>query len=317
MNQAIQTDYTTREYNNPVKWDGIKQGMIYPNSFFNLVTQKTNSITETETVSQTEAVSLESMLKAKYPRLVYHVFDASSGYWRTRNDYPHYLLYQEGDKAKETLENWKPSGPNPFYGSIDGQFIAPKEIRALGNVPPGSKAVVIHPKVQERMEQEPEYAKEIFQRIDTWFAFDIARNEAIRPGCTGDMAQAVAIGEDGSIVNAAASTPGGEITFSKSGSDTIDWWELRKIRHAYFMGLLTKAQMQRALAQAQQAQTGGSSLSNLLAGQGLQTAKNHLAVMMETTDLKTILGETIGGTSIDTILENTRKEVWDSGSFFL
>ena len=83
------------------------------------------------------------------------------------------------------------------------------------------------------------------------------------------------------------------------------------------MGLLTKAQMQRALAQAQQAQTGGSSLSNLLAGQGLQTAKNHLAVMMETTDLKTILGETIGGTSIDTILENTRKEVWDSGSFFL
>ena len=223
MNQAIQTDYTTREYNNPVKWDGIKQGMIYPNSFFNLVTQKTNSITETETVSQTEAVSLESMLKAKYPSLVYHVFDASSGYWRTRNDYPHYLLYQEGDKAKETLENWKPSGPNPFYGSIDGQFIAPKEIRALGNVPPGSKAVVIHPKVQERMEQEPEYAKEIFQRIDTWFAFDIARNEAIRPGCTGDMAQAVAIGEDGSIVNAAASTPGGEITFSKSGSDTIDW----------------------------------------------------------------------------------------------
>ena len=103
MNQAIQTDYTTREYNNPVKWDGIKQGMIYPNSFFNLVTQKTNSITETETVSQTEAVSLESMLKAKYPSLVYHVFDASSGYWRTRNDYPHYLLYQEGDKAKETL----------------------------------------------------------------------------------------------------------------------------------------------------------------------------------------------------------------------
>ncbi|MCI8361269.1 MAG: hypothetical protein HFE86_08055, partial [Clostridiales bacterium] len=41
-----------------------------------------------------EAPSLETMLKAKYPNIHYHVFDASSGYWRTRNDYPHYLLYQ-------------------------------------------------------------------------------------------------------------------------------------------------------------------------------------------------------------------------------
>ena len=81
-------------------------------------------------VESVEAPSLETMLKAKYPNLVYHVFDASSGYWRTRNDYPHYLLYQEGDKAKETLENWQPTGANPFYGSVDGQFIAPSEIKA-------------------------------------------------------------------------------------------------------------------------------------------------------------------------------------------
>ena len=85
-----------------------------------------------------EAPSLEAMLKAKYPGLHYHVFDASSNYWKTRNDYPHYLLYQDGDKAKETLENWRPEGANPFYGSVDGRFTAPKEIRALGSVPPGS-----------------------------------------------------------------------------------------------------------------------------------------------------------------------------------
>ena len=131
-----------------------------------------------------EPVSLETMLKEKYPNIRYHVFDASSSYWRARTDYPHYLLYQEGDEAKETLENWKPEGPNPFYGSIDGKFIAPKEIHALGSVPPGSKAVVIHPKVQERMEQDPAYAKEIYERIDTWFTFDVARNEAIMPGST-------------------------------------------------------------------------------------------------------------------------------------
>ena len=92
-----------------------------------------------------EAPPLETMLKAKCLNLVYHVFDASSGYWHTRNDYPHYLLYQDGDKAKEILENWRPTGANPFYGSIDGRFTAPKEIHALGNVPPGSRAVIIHP----------------------------------------------------------------------------------------------------------------------------------------------------------------------------
>lgn len=160
---------------------------------FTEVTESTAAAGKAETdakagqVGAAEGTSLETMLKAKYPNLVYHVFDASSGYWRTRNDYPHYLLYQEGDKAKETLENWQPEGANPFYGSKNGKFIAPKEIHALGNVPPGSKAVVIHPKVQEKMEQDPAYAKEIMERIDTWFTFDALRNEAIvrglPPGC--------------------------------------------------------------------------------------------------------------------------------------
>ena len=159
-------------------------------------------------VEAAEAPSLEAMLKAKYPGLHYHVFDASGSYWKTRNDYPHYLLYQDGDKAKETLENWRPEGANPFYGSVDGRFIAPKEIKALGSVPPGSKAVVIHPRVQERMAQDPAYAAENFAKIDAWFAFDVARNEAHMPGCTVGMSQAVAIGEDGNICNACSSSPG-------------------------------------------------------------------------------------------------------------
>ena len=204
---------------------------------------------ETETV---ETPSLETMLKAKYPNIHYHVFDASSGYWRTRNDYPHYLLYQDGDKARETLENWQPTGANPFYGSIDGRFTAPEEIHALGNVPPGSKAVVIHPKVQERMEQDPAYAQEIFAKIDAWFAFDVARNEAIMPGSTWDMSQAVAIGEDGNICNACSSSAGGEITCSKSGSDEEEsWWDLRMARHTEFMKLAAEKQIQRHIQASQ------------------------------------------------------------------
>ena len=54
--------------------------------------------------------------------------------------------------------------------------------------------IVVSCSPMERMEQDPAYAQEIFAKIDTWFAFDVARNEAIMPGSTWDMSQAVAIG---------------------------------------------------------------------------------------------------------------------------
>lgn len=254
-----------------------------------------------ESTGAAGAISPEAALKARYPGLVYHVFDAGSGYWKTRNDYPHYLLYQEGDAAKEAMENWKPSGPNPFYGSIDGRFIAPKEIRALGNVPPGSKAVVIHPKVQQRMEQDPEYAEAILAKIDAWFAFDVARNEAILPGSTWDMAQAVAIGEDGNICNACSSSANGEITYSKSGSDNAEsWWDRRMARHAKYMKRLVQSQIE----YRQQA-------SDLAAA---AAAKAQLAAMMNSMDLKSIFGAEIAGVPTEEILALTKKQVWGGGA---
>ena len=253
-------------------------------------------------VEAAEALSLEEMLKAKYPNIHYHVFDASSSYWKTRNDYPHYLLYQNGDRAKETLENWQPEGDNPFYGSVNGQFIAPKEIKALGSVPPGSKAVVIHPKVQERMEQDPAYAQEIFARIDAWFAFDVARNEAHMPGCTVGMSQAVAIGEDGNICNACSSS-GGTITYSQSGSfgNELSWWDLRMARHAELMKLLVENQIQR------QIQT-----SELLSA---AAAKARLADMLQNGNLLEIFGDEISGVPTGTVLEMTRAQIWGGGAF--
>ena len=248
-----------------------------------------------------EAPSLETMLKAKYPNIHYHVFDASSGYWRTRNDYPHYLLYQDGDKAKEVLENWQPTGSNPFYGSIEGKFTAPKEIHALGNVPPGSKAVVIHPKVQERMEQDPAYAQEIFTKIDTWFAFDVARNEASFPGCTLGMSQSVAIGEDGNICNVCSSSGGGGFTYSKSGSDEEEsWWELRMARHAEFMQLLAKRQIQRHIEASELAASAA--------------ARSRLASMLSSGKLLEIFGSEIAGVSTETVLSLTQAQVWGGGA---
>ena len=333
MSNTIQPSYGAQTYSAPAKARETKQTGTQGSSFMDMAAQASRSKADTFTTglggltgmaamptslmmdlavrsggqvqaAGTEAVeapSLETMLKAKYPNIHYHVFDASSGYWRTRNDYPHYLLYQDGDKAKETLENWQPTGANPFYGSIDGRFTAPKEIHALGNVPPGSKAVVIHPKVQERMEQDPAYAQEIFAKIDTWFAFDVARNEAIMPGSTWDMSQAVAIGEDGNICNACSSSAGGEITYSKSGSDDEEsWWDLRMARHAEFMKLAAGKQIQRHIQASQLAASAA--------------AKSQLAAMLTGGNLQEIFGSEIAGIPTETVLAITQAQVWGGGA---
>ncbi len=333
MSNTIQPGYGTQTYSSPTKTRETKQTGTRGSSFMDMAAQASRSRADTFTTglgglagmaamptslmmdlavrsggqvqaAGTEAVeapSLETMLKAKYPNIHYHVFDASSGYWRTRNDYPHYLLYQDGDKAKETLENWQPTGANPFYGSIDGRFTAPKEIHALGNVPPGSKAVVIHPKVQERIEQDPAYAQEIFAKIDTWFAFDVARNEAIMPGSTWDMSQAVAIGEDGNICNACSSSAGGEITYSKSGSDDEEsWWDLRMARHAEFMKLAVEKQIQRHIQADQLAASAA--------------AKSQLAAMLTGGNLREIFGSEIAGIPTETVLAITQSQVWGGGA---
>ena len=335
MSNTIQPSYGTQAYSTPTKARETKQTGTPGSSFMDMAAQASKSKADTFTTglggltgmaamptslmmdlavrsggqvqaAGTEAVeapSLETMLKAKYPNIHYHVFDASSGYWRTRNDYPHYLLYQDGDKAKETLENWQPTGANPFYGSIDGRFTAPKEIHALRNVPPGSKAVVIHPKVQERMEQDPAYAQEIFAKIDTWFAFDVARNEAIMPGSTWDMSQAVAIGEDGNICNACSSSAGGEITYSKSGSDDEEsWWDLRMARHAEFMKLAAEKQIERHM-QASQLTASAA-------------AKSQLAAMLTGGNLREIFGSEIAGIPTETVLAITQAQVWGGGAIF-
>ena len=332
MSNTIQPSYGAQTYSAPAKARETKQTGTQGSSFMDMAAQASRSRADTFTTglgglagmaamptslmmdlavrsggqvqaAGTEAVeapSLETMLKAKYPNIHYHVFDASSGYWRTRNDYPHYLLYQDGDKAKETLENWQPTGANPFYGSIDGRFTAPKEIHALGNVPPGSKAVVIHPKVQERMEQDPAYAQEIFAKIDTWFAFDVARNEAIMPGSTWDMSQAVAIGEDGNICNACSSSPG-RITYSKSGSDDEEsWWDLRMARHAEFMKLAAGKQIQRHIQASQLAASAA--------------AKSQLAAMLTGGNLQEIFGSEIAGIPTETVLAITQSQVWGGGA---
>ena len=168
----------------------------------------------------------------------------------------------------------------------------------MGNVPPGSKAVVIHPKVQERMEQDPAYAREIMEKIDTWFTFDVLRNEAIRPGCTAGMSQAVAIGEDGNICNAVSSSCGGEITVSSD--EMVRAYYLRMAKRAEFMRWLAQEQIEESIQSSRQ-------LADLAAQ---ASARSKLAEMMQGGRLREIFGDEIAGTPTDTVLEITRNQIW-------
>ncbi len=242
-----------------------------------------------------ENVSLEDMLRSRHPNLAYHVFDASTSDWRNRNDYPHYLLYQDTERAAEKVANWKPEGKNPVYSP----FEAPPEIWSLGSVPSNSKAVIIHPKVQERMDADPEYAKEIFNRIEAWFDFDIARNEAIMPGCSFGMCQAVAIGEDGSIVNAQASNPLSDRITTSGCTPEEAMKRLRKkiARQYYFIQLHSDAVLERRL-EAQQENA-----------DFVSTAKKRLLAMMNDITFRSYLGNNITGMSIDRLFEITSNQL--------
>lgn len=296
-------------YQNSMKQERTTQ-KEQANSFVDVVGKKAvdkAATSEASDVAKTEQVSVENMLKAKYPNLVFNVGDATSSDWRTRNDYPFEALFQEGEKSTEIIENWKPVGSNP------------KSQRHLA-IPPNSKAVMIHPKAQERMEKDPEFAKEVMERIESWWAYDIARNEAITPGCTQGMSQAIAIGEDGEIANVLAGGGNNTMRNNKQKNnkdneeDEYDWWMERMARHEYFMQLWLEGSSDINLSSFSfmgGGSFGGSgfgSMNSMLAMQSGQSAEREIHSMLQN-GLREKLGDTICGMSTDAVIEQTWADI--------
>ena len=281
--------------------------------------EKTGSADGVTNRSYVEGMSVEQQLKAKYPNLSYNVGDGSSSNWRTRTDYPFDLLFREGT-AKE-IEEWEPTGPNPEF--------PPR--RAIA---PGSKGVLIHPKAQERMDSDPEFAKEVMDRIEAWWEYDRLRNEAICPGFTATTSQAIAIGEDGEIANVVA-TGGEDPALSKKANKTshdgMDWWEARHARHLLYLQMwLRKQGLSVSLGSFAELLGGGSSGSfgmsegmdsGVLSGMSGLTDMDAMSAYASTGsvdselnnmlngDLEKILGPTISGVSTKEVLDNTWNEI--------
>lgn len=273
----------------------------------------------TQTVGTRAACLLEARLKQRYPGLVYHVGDASSRYWQGRNDYPFHLLYQEGTDMSQ-IENWKPSGPNP--DPLDGQVQ-----RNLGSIPPGSHAVVIHPKVQARMEEDPAYADVIYKRIEAWFTFDSVRNDAIIPGISAGSSQAIAIGEDGMIANVQSCSSGGFTRYGEKEEEEQqegdDFWTARAKRHHLYMQQVVQAQILHSMGLSAEwraiyaASLQSTRAESGLAGMGMnalaasQAAIAKTMALMSDPALREALGETVAGVSVDAVFAATAKSISD------
>lgn len=139
-------------------------------------------------------VSAEHSLKEIYPDLKYHVLDASRFKYWERLDFPTSKLFKDtvDENTIQELSSWKPktrlaSGFEPWVQ------------RDLEKIPNGLHVVIIHPAVQERMNSDPAYAKQIVAKVKKYFDDDIRLNAAIDPTSVESMSQLVTIKEDGEI----------------------------------------------------------------------------------------------------------------------
>lgn len=136
-------------------------------------------------------------LQNKYPNIVFNTGDIEMFDEKNlipyRQDFPVSKLFEENADI-EKLASWKPSkGKNPPSGFED--YIQADRAR----ITKGKYAIMIHPDVKARMDNDPQYAKDILNKIDTFFQKEIMIEEELVPGSTLGMNQFVAIDKEGKI----------------------------------------------------------------------------------------------------------------------
>ena len=170
------------------------------------------SIVLDEQIREISSLSIEEVLKEKYPQLSYHVYDASKFTYWNRLDFPFSEVFKE-DMDENKLENWRPTTE---YATGYEDYVQMDRL----SIPQGAYSVIIHPDVQKKMETDSAYAQKILDKIDKHFQDTIQINEAIDPGCTIGMKQAVYIDENGEIGNQVSITNGPDYHPEEKGNIT-------------------------------------------------------------------------------------------------
>jgi|GEM_PF-5044271 len=236
----------------------------------------------------------DAKLKEKYPALTY-VSDIDKtdnttieADWRGSGSD---LLRRLLPENKPSNETYRTAAHSAYPSAVATAALASNDSR---------KVAVIHPTAQRRMKLDPAFSEMIWKRIDAWFTFDTARQNAL--GFSKELSQGVAIGANGEITatlsaNSAAKTaPTNNIDNQKRAVD-------RQNNQDWRLRIVEREQLLHSFALSQQ-----------FTGMGNTQAAAHLATMMNSGMLQSALGDTIAGIATDEVFRQTRKEVFEQES---
>lgn len=158
--------------------------------------------------------------------VITHVGNAniSSGNWQ-RNDFPFWKYFDKNTNAN-ALNDWKPEGANPSQMRSDLQ----SNYNSVGS---GRIAILVPESLQQKMDADPEYARQIMAKLQAWkedydrwdntvaasYGYNVAEHQA-------GKSYVFDLDENGDVRNCTVTGPG-RITVSSS-----EFVEARKKREA-------------------------------------------------------------------------------------
>ena len=171
--------------------------------------------------------------------------DVSKANWQ-RNDFPFWNYFDKSASA-DCLNDWKPSGSNPPQTDASVQ-------RGLNSIGAGQMAILIPEKLQEKMDADPEYAKQVMAKVQKWkedydnwdnaaglsLGMDIERMQAVKSYC-------ISLDEDGNVKQYTVTAPG-RLTKSDD-SEVVAREQERKKKRAEETRLLQEKSIKKRLEQ--------------------------------------------------------------------
>ncbi len=179
---------------------------------------------------KTEGASFQEMLKSRYPGAYYNVMDTSKiddGLWG-RNDYPWDAYFVE--PADMSVLEWTPSGPQPSMQD--------SKVQSKINSMAGKTSIVIPSELEEKMQNNPELAQQVMERVDNFIAKHY-RTEA-------NQGFLITFDKNGEI-NHACVVSEGRITVSSS--EFVEARKAREAKHAEYERLAEKSALKRKMLQ--------------------------------------------------------------------
>ncbi len=176
--------------------------------------------------------------------VIIHVGNAniSSGNWQ-RNDFPFWKYFDKNTSA-DALNDWKPEGANPSQMRSDLQ-------RNYNSVGSGRIAILVPESLQQKMDADPEYARQIMAKLQAWkedydrwdntvaasYGYNVAEHQA-------GKSYVFDLDENGDVRNCTVTSPG---RITVSSSEFAEARKAREAKHAEYEKLAEESALKRKM----------------------------------------------------------------------